>query len=731
MPASSSEARARWRKRKREQRRKSKLKELENDDTFDDNEDDDDPDMDPPQNHLETEYHPHNSNRNQILRAKESEKFADGGLRISEFPIAIKRVVNRAHSSVFGIVEAERAARNGENGGQGQIGVAVLENISYGQLQALSAVPRDSAALLEETESGSIVIVPPRIIAGSGVPKRLGSAGRVHFVPVHSEWFSTNSVHRLERQVVPHFFSGKSTDHTPEKYMENRNLIVAKYMENPEKHLSVADCQGLVSGIDIDDLNRIVRFLDHWGIINYCAEPLKHEPHKDGTYLFEDSNGELRVPSAALKSINSLIQFEKPKCKLKAREEDPDIDISIREQLSEQQCHFCSRYIATVYYQSQKEADILLCLDCFNEGIFVAGHSSIDFLKVNSLNNYGDVDGDNWTDQEMLLLLEGIQLHSENWNKIAEHVGSKSKAQCIVHFVRLPLDGQNIDVPSTSKPSNLWDHDDNHERSESKSNGFNEEKGDFENTFPFANSENPVMNMVAFLASTLGPRVAAACAHESLASLCKNDGKEGSQNDDEAVILSAEKVKAAAKDGLAAAAVKAKLFADHEEREIQRLSANIVNHQLKRLELKLKQFAEIETLLMRECEQMERTRQRIASERALTASGQFVATSASRPMGPPSLGTQTPGNSRPQAPGPQNPPSNSGFGNSQPIHPNMSLMHQQGMNGPGTRFPLSAIQPSSSTSNSNFNPTSNSQSSLGHSMLRPATNFIARQSNGF
>lgn len=53
-----------------------------------------------------------------------------------------------------------------------------------------------------------------------------------------------------------------------------------------------------------------------------------------------------------------------------------------------------------------------------------------------------------------------------------------------------------------------------------------------------------------------------------------------SQNDEEAVPLSAEKVKAAAKDGLAAAAVKGKLFADHEEREIQRLSANIINHQV-------------------------------------------------------------------------------------------------------------------------------------------------------
>ena len=61
----------------------------------------------------------------------------------------------------------------------------------------------------------------------------------------------------------------------------------------------------------------------------------------------------------------------------------------------------------------------------------------------------------------------------------------------------------------------------------------------------------------------------------------ENSGVHGSWGQNEAKIpLSAEKVKAAANAGLAAAATKAKLFADHEEREIQRLSANIINHQV-------------------------------------------------------------------------------------------------------------------------------------------------------
>lgn len=40
-------------------------------------------------------------------------------------------------------------------------------------------------------------------------------------------------------------------------------------------------------------------------------------------------------------------------------------------------------------------------------------------------------------------------------------------------------------------------------------------------------------------------------------------------------------VKYAAMYGLSAAAVKAKLFADQEEREIQRLAATIINHQVR------------------------------------------------------------------------------------------------------------------------------------------------------
>lgn len=107
--------------------------------------------------------------------------------------------------------------------------------------------------------------------------------------------------------------------------------------------------------------------------------------------------------------------------------------------------------------------DILLCSDCFHEGRNVTGHSSIDFVKVDSTKDYGDLDGESWSDQETLLLLEAMEIYNENWNDIADHVGSKSKAQCILHFLRLPMeDGllENIEVPSKSKSLSSSNRDD-------------------------------------------------------------------------------------------------------------------------------------------------------------------------------------------------------------------------------------------------------------------------------
>lgn len=86
--------------------------------------------------------------------------------------------------------------------------------------------------------------------------------------------------------------------------------------------------------------------------------------------------------------------------------------------------------------------------------------ATVDFVRTDASKDAGDADGNNWTDEETLLLLEALEIYNDNWNEIAEHVGTKSKAQCILHFIRLPMEEgllDNIDVPDMGMKSNASD----------------------------------------------------------------------------------------------------------------------------------------------------------------------------------------------------------------------------------------------------------------------------------
>ncbi|KAG0462469.1 hypothetical protein HPP92_020945 [Vanilla planifolia] len=89
--------------------------------------------------------------------------------------------------------------------------------------------------------------------------------------------------------------------------------------------------------------------------------------------------------------------------------------------------------------------DFDLCFDCYNNGKFGSGMTPADFILMESVEETG-VNGGSWTDQETLLLLEALELFGENWNEMAEHVATKTKAQCIMHFLQMPIEDPFLDV---------------------------------------------------------------------------------------------------------------------------------------------------------------------------------------------------------------------------------------------------------------------------------------------
>lgn len=74
-------------------------------------------------------------------------------------------------------------------------------------------------------------------------------------------------------------------------------------------------------------------------------------------------------------------------------------------------------------------------------------------------------------------------------------------------------------------------------------------------------------------------------------------------------------VQSAAAAALASAAVKAKHLAAVEERKIKSLVALLVETQMKKLEIKLRHFEELETIMDREREALEYQRQQLIQER--------------------------------------------------------------------------------------------------------------------
>ncbi|KAL8154705.1 hypothetical protein AgCh_000163 [Apium graveolens] len=81
---------------------------------------------------------------------------------------------------------------------------------------------------------------------------------------IHSIWVSSRGSQKeldegkmgfAAAEAVPLYFSGKSLNRTPKKYMEGQNGVVAKYMDNPEKNRQRSKCEGQVIGVDSDDMN--------------------------------------------------------------------------------------------------------------------------------------------------------------------------------------------------------------------------------------------------------------------------------------------------------------------------------------------------------------------------------------------------------------------------------------------------------------------------------------------
>ena len=305
-------------------------------------------------------------------------------------------------------------------------------------------------------------------------------------------------------------------------------------------------------------------------------------------------------------------------------------------------CDTCGSDCTAVRYHSLKVKDFELCQPCYLDGRFPSTMFSGDFVKLSSVGNSGNAhglgNGDAWTDQEVLHLLEAVEMFDDDWFAIEAHVGTRSAQQCIRKFLELPIEDPYLS-------------------SEGEMGALRYAR------LPFEQADNPVMSVVAFLAGVVGPGVAAEAAKTALHDLTADkeetkptieggeltttekddipkDGMDEDLNKSSAAadvpssaVVPADnmsvdgpptkptpgvphsKVVRAAKLALNSSSKAASALADAEETQIRSTLAAVIKLTLTKLELKMSQFEELEDLLEEERRTLETARISLVNER--------------------------------------------------------------------------------------------------------------------
>ena len=313
-------------------------------------------------------------------------------------------------------------------------------------------------------------------------------------VPSYAAWFDYTCLHEIEKRALPEFFNQKNRSKTPEIYMGYRNFMIDTYRLNPGEYLSATACRRNLPG-DVCAIMRVHAFLEQWGLINYQvdyearAAPLGPPCTSHFTVLADTPSG--------------LAPITGPRPTTGASATKQMLDLGSRNKPA----GVVAAAVATKTGSTEDKESIVSNTDKLSIENFGL-NTKLD-KKQSVTNSNGLIMGSSmmrshdWTDQELLLLLEGLEMYKDDWNKVCEHVGTRTQDECILKFLQLPIEDPYLDPTSAATQCSAH-------------------LGPL--TFqpiPFSQSGNPVMSTVAFLASIVDPRVASAAAKAAIAEFTK------------------------------------------------------------------------------------------------------------------------------------------------------------------------------------------------------------------
>ncbi|XP_074917204.1 SWI/SNF complex subunit SMARCC2 isoform X3 [Chelonoidis abingdonii] len=308
-------------------------------------------------------------------------------------------------------------------------------------------------------------------------------------IPSYAAWFDYNSVHAIERRALPEFFNGKNKSKTPEIYLAYRNFMIDTYRLNPQEYLTSTACRRNLAG-DVCAIMRVHAFLEQWGLINYQVDA-ESRPTPMGPPPTSHFHVLADTPSGLVPLQPKTPQGRQSDSDTKAGRKSKEIEDLVPEVAKakpELQTSASQQMLSFPDKGKEKPTDLQ------NFGLRTDMYTK---KNVPSKSKAAASATREWTEQETLLLLEALEMYKDDWNKVSEHVGSRTQDECILHFLRLPIEDPYLEDSEASLGPLAYQ------------------------PIPFSQSGNPVMSTVAFLASVVDPRVASAAAKSALEEFSK------------------------------------------------------------------------------------------------------------------------------------------------------------------------------------------------------------------
>ncbi|KAH8581790.1 RSC8 with a swirm domain [Cryptosporidium sp. chipmunk genotype I] len=477
-------------------------------------------------------------------------------------------------------------------------------------------------------------------------------------IPTCSEWFDMDSVHPIELEMLSPIFNNEIVDlRTDEKqdhkteisgknnknfleeritspndekiseYKLIRNKIIEIYRETPRQYLTVTECRRrIIYTGDVSFLLKLHAYLEFWGLINFQAN-IKTLPPK--LRKFRD----YRLNDLDIKRTNNNSAPNISRINDEAIN-NPFVNSMLVQCVSCGKSCIYSYYILRAGVVCGVSVAVLdrcvWCIRCYSEGryppILNSGHFiKVDAPIVSSLTNpeeiprMGVLGIASWTKEEVQKLIEGVEYYGDDWDAISYHLGNtKTPQECVAYFIQLPIEEpfmRNINPSKHTKPS-----------------------------FPFMDVSNPLMTQIALIASTVNPVVAASAAKSALDRILEIEGyKEkisdnqpflsnkntlivgdeaaenncvGSNFNDKAnqylpqfipkissanwpssALLGEKGIQQVCSKALENAALRAKELAEWERNEVENIIPYLIDNTINRLELKLRQFRHLQSMI--------------------------------------------------------------------------------------------------------------------------------------